>query len=75
MAFEESLDRLKERHEALTQSVEILFDSMDRYDRRLEQIARTELQNQEAQATNEALMVQVMQSVARLTRISGLEAQ
>jgi hypothetical protein len=75
MAFEESLDRLKERHEALTQSVEILFDSMDRYHRRLEQIARTELQNQEAQATNEALMVQVMQSVARLTRISGLEAQ
>ena len=75
MTTDERLDRLTERHEALTQSVESLFHSQDRHDKQLDRL-------EQMQVKNETLMGQLMESISSLARIahahedriSGLEA-
>jgi hypothetical protein len=75
MTFEESMDRLKDRHEALTQSVELLFHAQDRHDKQLDRL-------EQMQAKNETIMAQLMETVGSLARIaqahenriSGLDA-
>ena len=61
MTIDERLDRLTERHEALTQSVELLFAGQ----------RATELLQQK----NETLMAQVIESINRLANIAHLHEQ
>jgi hypothetical protein len=63
MNFDERMDRLTERHEALTQSVELLFHAQDRHDKQLDRL-------EQMQAKNETLMAQVMESISSLARIA-----
>jgi hypothetical protein len=75
MDFDERMDRLTERHEALTQNVELLLHAQDRHDKQLDRL-------EQMQAKNETLMAQVMESISSLARIAhahenritGLEA-
>jgi hypothetical protein len=56
MDIDQRLDKLTERHEALTQSVEL--------------IARMQQKSEEAHYKNEVLLAQVMESVNSLARIA-----
>jgi hypothetical protein len=56
MDIDQRLDKLAERHEALTQTVEL--------------IARMQQKNEEAHNKNEVLIAQVMESVNSLARIA-----
>ena len=61
MNFEERLDRLVERHEAITQSVEL--------------IAHLQQKNEETLEKNQVLMAQVMESINSLARIAHAHEQ
>ena len=69
------MDKLTARHEALTQSMELLFNAQDRHDKQFDRL-------EQMQVKNETLMAQVMESISSLariahaheSRISGLEA-
>ena len=56
MDIDQRLDKLTERHEALTQSVEL--------------IARMQQKNEEAHQKNEVLLAHVMESIGSLARIA-----
>ena len=56
MDFEERLDRIAQRHEALAQSVEL--------------IAHMQEENAKAQAKTEIMLAQVVESVGSLARIA-----
>ena len=61
MDIDQRLDRLTERHEALTQTVEL--------------IARMQQKSEEAHLKNEVLIAQVMESVNGLARIAHMHEQ
>ena len=65
MDIDQRLDRLTERHEALTQTVEVIAGM---------QVKTEEAQQRlvEAQRKNEVLIAQVMESVNGLARIAHL---
>jgi hypothetical protein len=63
MTIDERLDRLTERHEALTQTVEIIAGMQ----RENEEAHR---KNEEAQRKNQVLLAQVMESIDSLARIA-----
>ena len=59
MTFEERLDRIAEKHEALTQTVELL--------------AHMQRENEVAHRKNEVLLGHVLESVDSLARIAHLD--
>lgn len=61
MTIDERLDRLTGRHEALTQTVELL--------------AHQQGKNLEAQAKNETLMAHLMETIGSLARIAHSHEQ
>src|SRR5271165_1374355 len=61
MTIDERLERLTERHEALTQTVEL--------------VGHLQQKNEEALAKNEALMARVIESIDRLARIAQAHEQ
>ncbi len=61
MNIDQRLDRLTERHEALTQTVEI--------------IAGMQKKNEEAHQKNEVLLAHVMESIESLARIAHAHEQ
>lgn len=61
MTIDERLDRLAERHEALTQSVELL--------------THVQLKSEETLEKNQILMAQVLESVNSLARIAHAHEQ
>lgn len=61
MNIDQRLDRLTERHEALTQTVEI--------------IAGMQKKNEEAHHKNEVLLAQVVESIDSLARIAHAHEQ
>ena len=63
MTIDERLDRLTERHEALTQSVELLLHSHTKFEDGITKL-------QQMQAKNEILMGQVLESINSLARIA-----
>ena len=56
MDFEERIDKLTARHEALSQTVELL--------------AHAQTRNEEIQAKNEQMLTQVIESIDSLARIA-----
>ena len=65
MTFEERLDRLVDRHEALTQSVEIIAHLQLDYEKK----------NQIQIEKNQVLMTQVLESINSLARIAHAHEQ
>ena len=63
MTIEERLDRLTERHEALTQTVEIIAGMQMRNE-------EAHRKNEEAHRKNEALLAQVLDGINSLARIA-----
>ena len=61
MTIDERLDRLTERHEALTQSVELL--------------THVQLKSEETLEKNQVLMAQVLESLNSLARIAHAHEQ
>ncbi len=61
MCFEERLDRLAERHEALTESVEL--------------IAHLQQKHEETLQKNQVLMANVIENIDRLARIAHAHEQ
>jgi hypothetical protein len=80
MTIDERLDRLTERHEALTQTVELMIHEQRAFEEKDKQ--RWE-QNGHWWEKNQVLMTQVLESISGLARIaegherriSGLEGQ
>jgi hypothetical protein len=68
MTFEERLDRLVERHEALTQSVELIAHLQQKNEETLEK-------NQVLMGKNQVLMAQVIESIHGLSRIAHAHDQ
>lgn len=52
LKIDERLDRLRERHEALTQSVELVVHAQARHDCELDRLEQMQAKNEEAQAKN-----------------------
>ena len=67
MDFEERLERLRERHEALTQTVELMIH-LHQEDHLKHEAALTK--HDEALAKNQVLMAQVLESIDSLARIA-----
>ena len=63
MTIDERLDRLTERHEALTQTVEIIAGMQQKNE-------EAHSANEEAQRKNQVLLAQVMEGIAGLARIA-----
>jgi hypothetical protein len=81
MTFEERLDRLAERHEALAQTVELIAHAQDRNEKEIERLLEMQLRNEEAQAKaqarnaeaqakNETMIAQIIESITSLARIA-----
>jgi hypothetical protein len=67
MTFEERIDRLTERHEALTQTVELIVHSQrDAEKRHNEAIQKIE----EVQAKTQVMIVQMVESIDSLARVA-----
>jgi hypothetical protein len=72
MTIDERLDRLTERHEALTQTVELMAHMQQ------EAFAKHELtfeKHDRAQEKNEVLMARIMESINDLARIAHVHEQ
>jgi hypothetical protein len=72
MTIDERLERLTERHEALTQTVEIIA-GIQRENERLHEKAYQE--NEEAHRKNEVLLGHVIESIDSLARIAHAHEQ
>ncbi len=72
MTIDERIERLTERHEALTQTVEIIAGMQRENERRLEEGFR---KNEEAHHKNEVLLAQVIEGIDSLARIAHAHEQ
>ena len=74
MTIDERLDRLTARHEALTQSVELMVleqrQWQERYEKWQEQYKKDQEENQKMQAKNQVLIAQLIEGVNSLARIA-----
>jgi hypothetical protein len=68
MNIDERLDRLTERHEALTQTVEIIAGMQKKNE-------EAHQRNEEAHRKNEVLLAHVMESIDSLARIAHAHEQ
>jgi hypothetical protein len=67
MTIDERLDRLTERHEALTQTVELMIHEHREWEAKTE---RWQAKAQEWQDKNQILMSQVLESIDSLARVA-----
>jgi hypothetical protein len=69
MTIDERLERLAERHEALTQTVELMLHQQREW---REEIHDWQTKADERQRKNEVLLAQVLESIDTLARIAHL---
>ena len=67
MTIDERLDRLTERHEALTQTVELMIHDRREWEQKFEERWQ---KNEERQEKNQILIAQVLESIDSLARIA-----
>jgi hypothetical protein len=72
MTIDERLDRLAVRHEALTQSVELLVHEQREW---WEKNQRVHERNEQMQEKNQILIAQVLESIDSLARIAHAHEQ
>lgn len=70
MTFEERLDKLTVRHEALTQSVELLLHAQQDNERAMEKTQAAMDKNQAAMAKTQTMLADVVMSIDSLARIA-----
>jgi len=75
MTIDERLDRLAERHEALTQSVEMILLAQQKSEERLDRIEVMQEKNQVMQEKNEILLAHMLESMDSLARIVQVHPQ
>ena len=69
--FEQSMERLKERHEALTQTVELMLDHRRDWERDWElKMERWQEKMERWQDKTQVLMAQVIENIDSLARIA-----
>jgi hypothetical protein len=75
MDIDQRLDKLTERHEALTQTVELIARMQIKTEEAQQSLVEAQQRTAEAQRKNEVLIAQVMESVNGLARIAHLHEQ
>ena len=72
MTIDERLDRLTERHEALTQTVELLVHEQREWWEKSEQVHE---RNEKMQEKNQILIAQMLEGIDSLARIAHVHEQ
>jgi hypothetical protein len=70
MTIDERLDRLTARHEALTQTVELLLAAQLRNEERHEKNEEMQATNQAIQAKTQTMLAEIVDSIHSLERIA-----